>query len=176
MQSRIYVSENALRINKLAIFLKNIQNIPPVLLSHKASHYKFFSNRKRLFMMKQTDEKNIAESIRKDYVAKEHTQLDTLQALDKKVKKPVKIFSYVFGTLSAMIMGSGMSLVMTNIGSIVGIADPMFTGIIIGVIGLVLAILNYPLHNHLLKSRKKKYANEIIALTDKLIQDSMQKN
>ena len=37
---------------------------------------------------------------------------------DKKVKKPANVFAIIFGVISAVVMGSGMSLVMTDIGSI----------------------------------------------------------
>ena len=62
-----------------------------------------------------------------------------------------------------------MSLVMTDIGSIIGIESPMFPGIIIGVVGLVMALLTYPMYKKILNSRKKKYASEIIKLSDSIM-------
>lgn len=43
-----------------------------------------------------------------------------------------------------------MSLVMTDIGSIIGIESPMFPGIIIGVVGLVMPLLTYPMYKKIL--------------------------
>ena len=111
--------------------------------------------------MNRNDQEFLVQKIRTQYTEKEHTGLDELKALDKKVKKPVNVFSYVFGAVSAVIMGAGMSLVMTDIGTV--------PGIVIGVIGLALAILNHPMHKAILNSRKKKYANKIIALSDQLM-------
>lgn len=111
----------------------------------------------------------MAQKIRTQYMEKESTELDALRALDAKVKRPANVFSYVFGSISAIIMGSGMSLVMTDIATTLGIANSMSLGIVIGVIGLVMAIANYPLHNKILNGRKKKYASEILKLSEKIV-------
>lgn len=119
--------------------------------------------------MNQKEKEFMVQKIRTQYTERENTQLDALKALDKKVKKPANVFAVVFGIISAVVMGSGMSLVMTDIGSIVGIESPMFPGIIIGVVGLVMALLTYPMYKKILNSRKKKYANEIIKLSDNIM-------
>ncbi len=119
--------------------------------------------------MNRNDQTFIVEKIRTQYTEKTHTDLDELRALDSKVKRPANLFAYVFGSLSAIIMGAGMSLVMTDIGAAVGIAAPMIPGIVIGVIGLGFAVANYPLYNAILAARKKKYADKIIALSEKLM-------
>ena len=79
------------------------------------------------------------------------------------------IFAYIFGSISAIIMGCGMSLVMTEIGATLGIASAMTPGIIIGVIGMLMAIVNYPLYKGILSSRRKKYAARILALSEELM-------
>ena len=71
--------------------------------------------------------------------------------------------------LSAIIMGIGMSLVMTDIAETVGIKNPMVCGIVIGVVGMIMAIINYPVYKGILGSRRRKYADKIIALSDKLV-------
>ena len=68
-------------------------------------------------------------------------------------------------------MGSGMSLVMTEIGSMIGVENGLIPGIIVGVIGLLMVIINYPIYKGILGSRRKKYADEIIALSDKIMQE-----
>lgn len=119
--------------------------------------------------MNQKEKEFMVQKIRTQYTERENTQLDALKALDKKVKKPANVFAVVFGIISAVVMGSGMSLVMTDIGSIIGIESPMFPGIIIGVVGLVMALLTYPMYKKILNSRKKKYASEIIKLSDNIM-------
>lgn len=115
------------------------------------------------------DKQFIAQEIRAQYVEKEVCELDALYTLDRKVKRPANIFAYIFGSLGAVIMGAGMSLVMTDIGATLGIANPMVHGIVIGTVGLIMAVLNYPLYKSILKSRRQKHSKEILELTDKLI-------
>ena len=111
----------------------------------------------------------LVQKIRTQYTEKEHTDIDELKKLDKKVKKPANIFAYVFGSVSAIIMGSGMSLIMTDIGSSIGITDALVPGIVVGVIGMLMAIINYPIYKKILSSRRKKYADKIIALSDNIM-------
>jgi hypothetical protein len=124
---------------------------------------------KEVIIMNKNDKDFLVQKIRTQYTEKENTELDALRDLDRKVKRPANVFSYVFGSISAIIMGAGMSLVMTDIGTTVGIENPMVPGIVIGVIGMVLAIMNYPVYKKILASRRKKYAGEIIALSDKIM-------
>lgn len=119
--------------------------------------------------MDRNDQEFLVEEIRTQYMEKEHSQLDTLKALDAKVKRPANVFAYIFGSISAIIMGSGMSLVMTDIGSSIGIENAMVPGIIIGIVGMLMAIINYPIHKSILTSRKKKYADQIMKLSDKIM-------
>ena len=116
------------------------------------------------------NEQQTAEKIRMRYTEKQVTDLDTLRELDAKVKRPANLFSYLFGSISAIIMGAGMSLIMTDIADTVGLsADPLIPGIVIGVIGLGMALINYPIHKSILKARKEKYAPKILAISDKIM-------
>ncbi len=119
--------------------------------------------------MNRNDQDFIVQKIRTQYTEPRHTELDKLKALDKKVKKPANVFAYVFGSLSAIVMGAGMSIVMTDIGAMIGLAETMAPGIIIGIVGLVMAIVNYPIYKRMLASRRKKYADEIIRLSDSIM-------
>ena len=120
-------------------------------------------------MMNKNDQQFMVQKIRTQYVEKESTELDALRLLDAKVKRPVNIFAYVFGSIAAIIMGSGMSLVMTDIGATVGMNNTMASGIVIGVVGMIMALVNYPMYKGILGSRKKKYGAEILALSDKIM-------
>ena len=119
--------------------------------------------------MNTNDQEFLVQKIRSEYTEKEHTKLDALKELDAKVKRPANLFAYIFGVLSAIIMGSGMSLVMTDIGDMLGITNSMVIGIVVGVIGMVMAIVNYPVYKGILDSRRRKYAEQIIALRDKIM-------
>ena len=119
--------------------------------------------------MNKNDQEFLVQKIRSQYTEKESTELDALRELDAKVKRPANVFAYIFGSISAIIMGCGMSLVMTDIAETVGIADPMLYGIIIGIAGMFMAIINYPIYKGILGARRKKFADKIIAISDKIM-------
>lgn len=121
--------------------------------------------------MNRNDQQFMAQKIRTQYMEKQTTELDELRLLDKKVKRPANVFAYIFGSLSALIMGSGMSLIMTDIAETIGMAEPMIPGIVIGVVGLLMAIINYPIYKGILGSRKKKYAAKIVEISDRIMND-----
>lgn len=119
--------------------------------------------------MNRNDREYLIEKIRTQYTEKEHTQLDSLRELDAKVKRPANVFAYTFGTIGALVMGAGMSLVMTDIGKIIGVSSPLVPGIAIGVVGMVMAIANYQIYKAILNSRKSKYAEKIIKLSEQIM-------
>ncbi|MBQ8358152.1 MAG: dihydropteridine reductase [Clostridia bacterium] len=112
--------------------------------------------------MNAIEAKNV-EHIRNQYTAKETTKLDELRALDRQVKRPVTVFSYIFGTIGSLVLGTGMCLAMKVIG------DMMTVGIAVGLAGIVLCGLTYPIYKGILKARKKKYAEKILALSDSIL-------
>ena len=119
--------------------------------------------------MNKNDQQFMAQKIRTQYMEKQSTELDALRALDAKVKRPANVFAYLFGSISAIIMGAGMSLVMTDIGASIGMQNTMVPGIVIGLVGMVMAIVNYPIYKGIMNTRKKKYADEILSLSDKIM-------
>ena len=122
--------------------------------------------------MNGTDKNFLVEKIRTQYVEKEVTELDGLRALDAKVKRPANVFAYTFGSIGAIIMGAGMSLVMEKTVAAwlsLGTAEAMALGIGVGIVGLIMTLVNYPIYGRILSSRRKKYAGEIIAMSEKII-------
>ena len=119
--------------------------------------------------MDVNDQEFLVQKIRTQYTEKQHTELDALKALDARVKCPANAFAYTYGTVSAIVMGAGMSLVMTDIGAVVGLASAMVPGIAIGVLGMGMALTTYPIYKGILNARKKQYAPEIMKLSDKIM-------
>ena len=119
--------------------------------------------------MNRTDCASVAEKIRMQYTKNEKTELDVLRELDARVKRPANVFACVFGSIAAIVMGSGMSLVMTDIAKVVGLQNPMLYGIVIGIIGMLMAMINYPIYKCILGARRKKYADKIVSLSDQII-------
>jgi hypothetical protein len=64
-----------------------------------------------------------------------------------------------------------MSLVMTEIGTMIGMASTMVPGIAVGVAGMAMVLSTYPIYKKLLHKRKKKYAPEILALSEAIMND-----
>lgn len=123
--------------------------------------------------MNRNDAEFMVQKIRTQYMEKDSSEqnLDKLRALDAEVKRPANIFGYVFGSIGAIVMGAGMSLVMTDIGAQFGISNPMPIGVIIGIIGMAMAIVNYPIFKAILSSRKNKYADRILSLSEKIMRE-----
>ena len=115
------------------------------------------------------DTEFMVEKIRSQYMQEQHTELDALKALDARVKRPARVFGYVYGTAGAIVMGAGMSLVMTDIGAVLGLEDSLVPGINLGVVGLGMALTTWPIYKKLLASRKKKYASRIMALSERIV-------
>ena len=122
--------------------------------------------------MNRNDQQFMAQKIRTQYMEKQPSELDALRELDAKVKRPASVFAYVFGSISAIIMGAGMSLVMTEIGDMIGMSDPLFPGVIIGIVGMIMALINYPIYKKILGSRKQKYAPQILKMSEKIMNEN----
>ena len=106
-------------------------------------------------------DKIYAESIAKEYAPKDKSKIVALRKLDRKAKRPATVFTYTWGILSSLILGTGMCLSMQVIGS--GITH-MVMGIVIGIIGIIGCSVNYPIYKNMLEKGKKKYAYEIVEL------------
>lgn len=101
--------------------------------------------------------------IRNKYLPEKDDKMENLRKLDQSVYKKATIYSLISGIVGALVMGIGMCCTMVW-------EDKMFIpGIIIGLIGIILVSLAYPVYNRILKSERKKIAPEIIRLTDELL-------
>ena len=77
--------------------------------------------------------------------------------------------SIALGVIGALVMGTGMSLFMTDIAAALGTLG-MVLGILVGIVGMLLVALAYPVYNRVLKSQRARIAPEILRLTDELLQ------
>lgn len=111
-------------------------------------------------------DKIYAESIAKEYAKKETSKVVALKKLDRKAKRPAEIVAYTLGIIATLIFGTGMCLAMKVIG------DSMILGIVVGVIGMLLICVNYPLYKKLLQKGKDKYAYEIVTLANEIVENN----
>ena len=111
--------------------------------------------------------------IRDKYTAPTETEdkMTRLRRLDASVTNTAQAVALVFGVIGTLILGFGMSLVMTELAEGLGISGDaaMVIGIIVGIVGGILASLAYPIYNAIVKAKRKKLAPEIIRLTDELM-------
>ena len=111
------------------------------------------------------------KKIRAKYAAPttQEDKMTQLRRLDAGVYSKATTAALVIGIIGALIMGLGMSIVMTDIGAALGTILAMIVGVGIGVIGIVLICLAYPMYIRTLKKEREKIAPEILRLTDELM-------
>ena len=111
-------------------------------------------------------DKIYAEAIANEYAVKDTRKVVQLKKLDAKAKRPAQIFAYTFGIIAALILGVGMCLSMSVIGG--GSVLMRAIGIVVGVIGIAGASVNYPIYKKIRENGKKKYAADIIKLAKEI--------
>ena len=111
--------------------------------------------------------------IRDKYTAptEDEDKMARLRRLDASVTNTAQAVALALGVIGTLILGCGMSLIMTDFAEILGFGEAlaMAIGIIIGIAGGILAALAYPIYNAIVKAKRKKLAPEIIRLTDELM-------
>lgn len=84
--------------------------------------------------------------------------------LERSKTQGASAFSYIFGCIAALILGGGMSLVMLVEGSIPALVG----GIVLGIIGIVLCGVNYPIYKRLASQKTKALLPVIDETEEKL--------
>ena len=110
-------------------------------------------------------------AIRNKYISKEEDKMEQLRRLDKSVNQKGTIVSIILGILGSLILGTGMSLIMSDFGSLFHLygTDAAVVGGIIGLTGISLMACAYPVYCSLVKKEKKRVAPEILRLTEELL-------
>ena len=108
------------------------------------------------------------EAIRKKYLPKEEDKMEQLRRLHAIPTRKAQSASIVIGVLGALILGAGMSLCMTELGSALGHWG-MVIGILVGILGLIMIALAYPLYNSVLRKERQRIAPEILRLSEELL-------
>ena len=108
------------------------------------------------------------EAIRQKYLPKEEDKMEQLRKLHSIPTKKAQAASIAVGVIGALILGTGMSLCMTEMSGFLG-GTAMFIGIPVGIVGIVLAALAYPIYNRTLKKERERIAPEILRISDELL-------
>ena len=108
------------------------------------------------------------EEIRKAYLPKEEDKMTELRRLHAIPTQKAQTLSLTVGIIGLLILGTGMSLCMTELGAALG-SLAMVLGILVGLAGLAMVAVSYPLYRRTLEQERAKIAPEIIRLTDELL-------
>ena len=109
------------------------------------------------------------EAIRKKYLPKEEDNMEQLRKLHAVPTLKAQAASLAIGIIGTLILGTGMSFCMTDIGAALG-SLAMILGVIVGLAGVILVALAYPIYSKTLQIERKKIAPEILQLTEDLLQ------
>lgn len=108
-------------------------------------------------------EQEEVQNIRKKYAPDEEDKLLQLKRMDANVYRKAAMMPIIAGIIGALILGVGMCCVMVWQGGL------FIPGIVIGIVGIIVICLAYPLYNRTLKREREKIAPEILRLTDELM-------
>ena len=108
------------------------------------------------------------EAIRKMYLPKEEDKMKQLRRLHSIPTQKAQAASIAIGVLRTLILGTGMSLCMTDLGAALGHLA-MVIGILVGVLGLAMVAMAYPLYNIVLRKERQRIAPEILRLSEELL-------
>ena len=109
------------------------------------------------------------EQIRNKYLPREESKLEQLRKLDHSASQKAMIWAITLGVIGVLILGTGMSLCMTKLSGFLG-GTAMLVGIPVGIVGIVLVALAYPVYNRILQKERERIAPEILRLSEDLLQ------
>ena len=108
------------------------------------------------------------ERIRKKYLPKEEDKMEQLRKIHRSATQKAQSVSITLGVIGALVMGAGMSIVMTELGTLVG-EPSMMIGIIVGLAGMVLVACAWPVYKSVLKKERERIAPKVLRLSEELL-------
>lgn len=120
------------------------------------------------YSAKEQDE---IKKIRQKYMVQEEDRMQRLRKLDAQATGKATIVALVIGIMGALVMGTGMSLIMTDLAGILGMTymGSIIVGVAFGMVGMILVALAYPVYKKVLKSERDKIAPEVLRLSEELL-------
>ena len=114
-------------------------------------------------------EQNEIKRIRQKYQIQEDGII-RLRRLDEGVISKATAIALATGIVGTLIMGTGMSLILSELSTLLGMTEltGIVIGIIAGVLGIVMVVLAYPVYNKVIKKEREKIAPEILRLSEEL--------
>jgi hypothetical protein len=112
------------------------------------------------------EERKEIDSIRRQYAPQEHVEskIERLRRLDSLVKNTAIIWSLVLGVLGTLVLGLGLTMILEW--------SIWLWGIVLMIIGSVPMAIAYPVYKLALNKGKAKYGDEILRLSEELLNEN----
>ena len=98
--------------------------------------------------------------IREKYAPKKESSLEKLRRLDAQAERPGTVISLILGIVGTLIFGTGMCCCL--------VWELYLVGIAVGIVGVCILAMAYPLYKRVTKKQREKIAPQILALTEEL--------
>ena len=110
-----------------------------------------------------SSQKKELKKLREKYIpTSEHTdKMTLLRKLDKQAEKPGTVVSLIMGIIGALVLGLGMVCVMVW-------TKYFVPGIFIGIAGILILSLAFPVYKKITAKKRKAIAPEILQLIEEL--------
>ena len=114
------------------------------------------------------EERKEIESIRRQYAPQEHVEskIERLRHLDALVKNTAIIWSLVLGVVGTLVLGLGLTMILEW--------SIWLWGIVLMIVGSVPVAIAYPVYKALLNKYKNRYGEEILRLSEELLNENEQ--
>ena len=114
------------------------------------------------------EERKEIDSIRRQYApqGQTETKMERLRRLDAIVKNTAVIWSLVLGVVGTLVFGLGLTMILEwNI---------LIWGIVVMTVGSIPMAIAYPVYKLALNKGKAKYGDEILRLSEELLNETEQ--
>ena len=120
-------------------------------------------NREGFSYTYSAEEQQELKKIREKYLPKEENKMEQLRSLDSKATGKATMIAIIIGVIGALMLGVGMCCTMVWQGKW------FVPGILVGIIGIGIVAIAYPVYNKTLKTEREKIAPEVLRLTEELL-------
>lgn len=120
-------------------------------------------NREGFSYTYSAEEQQELKRIREKYLPKEENKMEQLRSLDSKATGKATMIAIIIGVIGALLLGVGMCCTMVWQGKW------FVPGIFVGIIGIGIVAIAYPVYNKTLKTEREKIAPEVLKLTEELL-------
>lgn len=120
-------------------------------------------NREGFSYTYSAEEQQELKKIREKYLPKEENKMEQIRSLDSKATGKATMIAIIIGVIGTLLLGVGMCCTLVWQGRW------FVPGIFVGIIGIGIVAIAYPIYNKTLKTEREKIAPEVLRLTEELL-------